>query len=139
MRRPIGLLVSKFWVNEFWEKGFNIVPGVKCPSGFNKKDHKPSVRAIQYCSRYLQEEFQASCPERILALEKTHINWASLALDLKVPSKVMDFRQKIWWAQLCGNLVPLAGTFFAGNKCHQGFSNIVKDIKWMLGQFPKPL
>ena len=124
-------------VRQFWEAGYYLVPGVKCPSQKAGKDQPPAQIAIRNCASHLKGEIELSGADRILALGRIPVRSVAAALHLKIPRKVLGYRGKLWWTMMAGRLIPVAGTYFAGNDRHQGFENIVEDIKWILGQQPK--
>jgi hypothetical protein len=82
-------------------------------------------------------ELEISRTDRVLALGRDPMKSASLALELKdVPSKVCEFQRRLWWGEVAGRRIPVAGTYFPGNNRHRGFGKIAEDIRWILKQVP---
>ena len=125
--------------SDFQSAGYFLVPGVKCPSEENNKDHLPHARAVNNCSSHLVAEMRISRPERILALGQSAMKAVSKALNFKVPPTVRKINGKIWWANLNEGFVPVAGTYFPGNNRHRSFDSIVDSIRLILELKPKPL
>jgi uracil-DNA glycosylase len=73
-------------VSEFQSAGYFLVPGVKCPSEENNKDHLPHARAINHCSSHLVAEMRISRPERILALGQSETSHSIACRVTIVPS-----------------------------------------------------
>lgn len=116
-------------VRAFWEAGYFIVPGVKCPSEGCDKDHLPHPKAIANCAVHLRAELSACRPQRILALGACAMRSVAESLELQIPRQVNEFRKRIWLANLVDIQVPVCGTYFVGNDRHKGFSHIVGDIR----------
>lgn len=120
-------------MEEFWNAGYFLVPAVKCRSGKSGKDHKPLISAIKNCVSHLKDEMELIQPERILALGAIPMKSISIAFGLdKVPEKVTCFYGKSWKIEIVGRSISVAGTYFPGNKRHQGFSDIIETINNLL-------
>jgi len=126
-------------LSEFREQGFFLVPAVKCPSCENGKDHHPASEAVKNCAEFLRKECEILSPERILALGKIPMRSVSEAFNIKIPPRVERFREKPFWVTHGDREIPLAGTYFPGNKRHRGFEYIVQDIREILSKSPKPI
>lgn len=124
-------------VMAFHSAGYFLVPGVKCPSRVGNKDHLPHVKAIANCTRHLGSEMQIARPRRILALGMPAMKAVALTCGLKIPSRVEEICRSLWWTKLDEYLVPVLGTYFPGNKRHQGFDRIPESINALLALEPK--
>ena len=65
------------------------------------------------------------------------MTWGLLNLQ-DVPSGVENYRAAgPWWVHLGDHEIPVAGTYFAGTKRHQGFAEVVKDVRSLLSMNPR--
>ena len=119
-------------LSEFREQGFFLVPAVKCPSCEKGKDHHPASEAVKNCAEFLHKECESLSPERILALGQIPMQSVSKLFNIKIPPTVKRFREKTFWITLGDREIPLAGTYFPGNRRHGGFEDIATDIRKIL-------
>lgn len=126
-------------VGDFYRAGYFLVPGVKCPSQIGNKDCLPHAAAITNCTHHLQSEMLIARPKRILALGLSAMKAVSQTCGFKIPAKVDEICQNLWWASFDGLLVPIAGTYFPGNNRHRGFERIQESIRSLLEHEPKLL
>ena len=124
-------------VDDFYRAGYFLVPGVKCPSQIENKDCLPHAAAISNCTHHLHSEMLIASPKRILALGLSAMKAVSLTCGLKIPAKVDEICQNLWWARFDDFLVPIAGTYFPGNNRHRGFNRIQESIRSLLEHEPR--
>ena len=135
LHKPLGVPITS--CRQFLDQRLFLTPAVKCPSSRDDKDHKPSRPAVQNCARFLHVELLAAEPERILALGKVPFEALCRLFGIEAPKRVAEFRKDVAWVRVGGKVVPLSGTYFAGNNRHRGFAAIAEDIGRLLELNPR--
>ncbi len=124
-------------VRDFHSAEYFLVPAAKCPSHKGNKDHAPHGMAIGNCAQHLRSEIQIAQPKRILALGLLAMKAVSKTFELNIPSRIEEICRRVWWVKTESSMIPIAGTYFPGNKRHQGFDRIPESISELLALEPK--